>query len=83
MNKETVSRLFRSFETFNPDGLNSEGTGLGLKNCLLLAQLLGPAEQQFEVSSELGSGSTFSFCIFKNYPSQPEKKCCERSKKSL
>jgi len=61
MNEETIGKLFRLESTHSSMGTNNEaGTGLGLILCKEFVEKHGG---KIVVDSELGKGSTFSFCI--------------------
>jgi signal transduction histidine kinase len=58
---EDQAKLFQEFGRVNSDAVRSrEGTGLGLRLSRKLAELLGGT---IELSSELGSGSTFALLL--------------------
>lgn len=59
MSDATLARLFQSFERGDNVG-NTEGTGLGL---VISATILNKMGACLQVSSQLGAGSTFAFCL--------------------
>ena len=59
MSAATLARLFQSFER-GENARNTEGTGLGL---VISARILEKMGARLQVSSTLGKGSTFSFCL--------------------
>lgn len=67
ISKEDLKKLFGAFERIDLEGsstMNSRGVGLGLMIANNLALMLGPPGQSgIKVTSQLGSGSAFSFLI--------------------
>lgn len=57
---EQLSRLFKAFEQVGDSRNHTEGTGLGLAISQRIVQLMGG---ELQVSSQLGVGSEFSFCV--------------------
>lgn len=57
---EQLSRLFKAFEQVGDSRNHTEGTGLGLAISQRIVQLMGG---EIQVSSQLGVGSEFSFCV--------------------
>lgn len=56
-------KLFTEFGTFdNKQGLNKQGTGLGLVICKKLVGLLGPTDE-LNMDSQLGKGTSISFLL--------------------
>ncbi|KAL4503217.1 hypothetical protein ABPG72_000823 [Tetrahymena utriculariae] len=65
MSEEIKAKLFQQYSTFNQQGLNKNGIGLGLNNCKTIVGELGPTSQ-FQVESVQNEGSIFTFQIFQN-----------------
>ncbi|BDM78925.1 PAS domain S-box protein [Acaryochloris marina] len=57
---EQLSQLFKAFEQVGDPRNHTEGTGLGLAISQRIVQLMGG---DIQVSSQLGAGSEFSFCV--------------------
>ena len=53
------------FNTYNTNGMNKQGIGLGLFFCKKIIGKLS-ADDKLEIKSELGVGSIFSFKIYAN-----------------
>lgn len=49
--------------TFDNEGINKQGIGLGLNICKKIVSLLGPFDKLF-IESKLGIGSTIEFYIY-------------------
>ncbi|EAS00236.2 ATPase, histidine kinase-, DNA gyrase B (macronuclear) [Tetrahymena thermophila SB210] len=65
MSEEIKAKLFQQYSTFNQEGLNKNGIGLGLNNCKTIVGELGPTSQ-FQVESVQNEGSIFTFQIYQN-----------------
>ncbi|KAL4455117.1 hypothetical protein ABPG74_006499 [Tetrahymena malaccensis] len=65
MSEEIKAKLFQQYSTFNQEGLNKNGIGLGLNNCKTIVGELGPTSQ-FQVESVQNEGSVFTFQIYQN-----------------
>ena len=51
--KDKIDKLQIAYNTFNDDGINSEGTGLGLFICKEIIKDLGPMSE-IQITSEYG-----------------------------
>ena len=55
-----IEKLQQPYQTFNQEGLNPKGTGLGLFNCYNICQIVGDNDK-IKIQSEINKGSNFSF----------------------
>lgn len=65
ISSDQFKNLFKPFSTYDSNGLNKQGIGLGLLISQKIINVLGP-RNNLKIKSELEKGTTISFTIFNN-----------------
>lgn len=68
ISQENMKRLFEPFVTYQTEGLNKKGIGLGLMISKKIINVLGPSDN-LKIESQLGKGTIINFRIYKDFDS--------------
>ena len=69
ISQENMEKLFEPFTTYEAEGLNKKGIGLGLMISKKIVNVLGPNDN-LKIESELGTGTVINFRIYKDFTSK-------------